>query len=279
MNKPLHTHALLAALILVAGFSVGAAQSPATPSVTTRQSRPASKSFKLRIKNEGPLRFLKLSARDSNVSEIAAELSRQLEIPVQVSPAVSHQKLTVEINWIVLEGLVRFLAGKPYIDYVATADDLGYDKPLAIYLYAPNEAPPPLNATVKSTTETFVFEGNTEEGNEEYEKRKKEHLEVTFRNSRLSLRAEKQPLGVVISTVANELGIPYEFADNSPQSVNEIVSLNLKDYLVDQALRSLSPAVRFFFRSNVMTLERYPIRIVLAAPQKPAAEKPVENNQ
>jgi hypothetical protein len=148
----------------------------------------------------------------------------------------------------------------PLIDYVAGgADDASWQpKPLAVYLYAVNEARPSLHETVKSNSEAFIIQGHTEEGTEEYEKKKKEEpLEISFANNRLSVRAEKQPLTIVLFKVAAALGIPFEMNHDTP----EVVDLNFQQYPVDQAVRALSPSARLFYRADLSNSEKYPIRL------------------
>lgn len=220
--------------------------------------------FTLRVTKQGPLRVYKLVAKNAKVSDIAADLSRQIGAPVQLSPLMQRQRVTVEFSNLDLEAALRFLAPVPLVDYVAGGADAasGQPKPLAVYLYAVNEAPPALNETVKSSSEAFLIEGHTEEGTEEYEKQKKEEpLEITFANNRLSVRAEKQPLSIVLIKVAGALGIPFELNHN----VTEVVNLNFQQYPVDQAMRSISTSVHFFYRADLSTSEKYPIRLSLSA--------------
>jgi hypothetical protein len=207
--------------------------------------------------------MFKLSAKDAKVSDIALELSHKLEIPVKVSPEASVQKVSLDINGLDLETTLRFLATQQFVDYVASGADMGYAKPLAIYLSSYNENPPPLNETVKSRSQALLVEGDTEEGTEEYEKRKKkeEPLQIGFANNKLSVRAEKQPLSFVLSRIASEVGVPFEFTGDS----NEVVSITFKDYTVEQAIRALSPSALLYYRANLVNNEISPIRIVLAS--------------
>lgn len=246
----------------------GSKQQPAAaaPAAAAAKQQPDAKlGFTLRVTEQGPRSLYKLAARNAKVADIAAELSRQLGVPVQLSPLMQLHRVTVEFSELDLEAALRFLAPVPLIDYVAGgADDAsGQPRPLAVYLYAVNEPTPSLSATVKSSSEAFLIEGHTEEGTEEFEKKKKdEPLEVSFENNRLSVRAEKQPLTIVLFKVANALGVPFEMT----QDTAEVVDLNFQQYPVDQAMRSLSPSVLFFYRADLSNSERYPIRLALPAP-------------
>lgn len=265
---------MTAVMLCLLSSVIHAKQQPSTPSRAataseakqsgdTKQSPAAKRGFILRVRKEGPLRMFKLSAKDAKVGDIALELSHKLEIPVKVSREVSEQKVSVDINGLNLETTLRFLAAQQFVDYVASGGDMGYAKPLAIYLSGYNENPPPLNETVKGRSQALLVEGDTEEGTEEYEKsRKEEPLKISFINNKLSVRAEKQPLSAVLSHIATEVGVPFEFAGDS----NEVVSMTFKDYTVDQAIRALSPSALFYYRANLVNNEISPIRIVLASP-------------
>ncbi len=109
----------------------------------------------------------------------------------------------------------------------------------------------------------MLIEGDTEEGTEEYERRRKEMAEplrITFQNNRLSVHAERQPLSVVLYKVASELGVPFELGSDT----GEVVDTDFKDYTFEQAMRTLSPSVRFFYRADLLNFELYPIRIALS---------------
>lgn len=267
-----------AALVLGGACAAGArAQPPPTPKPAadeskqqpveagSKQAADAKLGFTLRVTKEGPVPVYKLVAKNAKVADIAADLARRIEAPVQLSPLMQRQRVTVDFNDLDLEAALRFLAPVPLVDYVAGGADDGswQPKPLAVYLYAVNEEPPSLNETVKSNAEAFLIEGHTEEGTEEYEKKKKEEpLEISFTNNRLSVRAEKQPLTIVLLKIATALGIPVEVN----QDTAEVVDLNFQQYPVDEAMRALSPSVRLFYRANLSNSEKYPIRLALPTP-------------
>lgn len=201
------------------------------------------------------------------MTDIATELARQLEVPVKVSPELKEEKVSVDVKGLNLEGLLRFFAGRQYVDYLVGGDDLGYPRVLAVYLYGINEEPPLLNETVKTGAYSFLVEGHTEEGTEEYEKRKKlDPLQIVFKNNRLSVIAEKQPLSVVVARVANEMGVPFDLRTDS----NTLVDVNFKGYTIDQAMRALSPYVKLYYRLNLLDFEKSAIQIVLDGPAKTA---------
>ena len=227
--------------------------------------RPAEKpGFTVKVAKTGQVPTVSIKAKDAKLTEVAGELSRQLEAPVKLSALMSKQTVSLDVAGLNLESAARMLAPHPLIDYVA--EGAAPPKALAVYLYAVNEAPPPLTETVKSGSESMLIEGDTEEGTEEYERRKKaDPLQVSFANNRLNIRAEKQPLAVVLARVASELGIPFEMQGEP----TEMVDVTFNGYTVDQAMRALSPSVRFYYRSDLANYETYPIRLSLGERSAP----------
>lgn len=241
-------------------------QQPAAAAKQAPAATPAKPGFTVKVSKTGPVPIVNIKAKDAKLAEVAAELSRQLDAPVNLSPVMSKQVVSVEVDGLNLESAVRMLAPHPLIDYVAEGGAAASPKALAVYLYALNEQHPPLTETVKSSSEALLIEGDTEEGTEEYERRKKEDpLQVSFANNRLSVRAEKQPLALVLARVASELGIPFELKGDP----TEMVDVTFQGYMFDQAMRALSPSVRFYYRSDLGNFETYPIRLALAEAAAP----------
>jgi hypothetical protein len=240
-------------------------QSAAKASPETEQSPIAKGGFMLRVDDKEGIPTIKLIAKEATVTAVAAKLSSELGVPVKLGPAVSKQNITLDLEGLTLEGILRYLAPQPYVDYVAGGHDMGQPKALAIYLYGLNESPPSPNETAnKGNKSPFVQgdTGDTEEGTEEYNRRqKKEPLEVAFSENRLSVRAEKQPLTTVLTRIAIELGIPYEGTGDTA----EVLSVNFKGYPTDQAMRLLSPSIQFYYRANLTNFENQLTRVVLRA--------------
>lgn len=250
--------------LTVSAFAPAAdAQQPARPAAQATPAK-ATPGFTLRMSKSAPHTFT-LKAKNAQVSAIAQALSKRLGAPVQLSPLMAKQTITIELEGVSLEGVLRVLAPQPFVDYVASGND-PQPKVLGVYLQALNERPPALNETIKNSVDTLLIEGDTEEGTEEYERKRRERAEplrVSFQNNRLSVHAEKQPLSVVLYKVASELGVPFELG-NDP---NEVIDADFVDYPVDQAMRTLSPSVRLYYRADLLNFENTPIRITLSAAQ------------
>ncbi|PYS85505.1 MAG: hypothetical protein DMF67_00710 [Acidobacteria bacterium] len=180
---------------------------------------------------------------------------------------MERQKVTLDFGGLNLEATLRMLAPQAYVDYVLGGDDPEQPKPLAIYLQGLNERPPSLTASVRGNSEAVLIEGNTEDGSDEQAQQKKDEdpLKVTFANNLLSVRAHKQPLSVVLFKIASEVGVPFEMRYESPA----VVDVEFSNYSLEQAVRSLSPEVRFYYRLDLQTFQTQPLRLLLAAPAPP----------
>lgn len=213
--------------------------------------------------SEGTPSFITLRAKNAPLAEIATELGRKVKASVFLSPLMEKQRITLELNGMNLETTLKMLAPQSYIDYEARGDSYT-PKPLALYLYGLNEMPPATTTVVQNNSQSMLVEGDTEEGTEEYEKRqaKEENpLRITYERRMLSVRAKKQPLSVVLYKIASELGIPFEMRAES----QEVVDVNFSNYSLDQAIHTLSPSVRFYYRADLQTSEIQPLRLTLVA--------------
>ena len=256
-------HGFAVALIICAGSGV-AAQERSVPGTAGPQARTGSgakkASWSLLVSRNTPRTFT-VRAKDAPLVEITAEFARILKVPFSLSPLMTKQRVTLDFSGMNLEASLRLLAPHPYIDYVAGEDNSVEPRPLAVYLHALNEQPPSTSATVRGTSEAILFEGNTEDGEEE-PKDEEEPLKITYARSQLSVRARKQPLSIVLFKVAHEVGVPFELRHDS----TEVIDVDFTNYSLDQAVRSLSPYVRFYYRTDLQTFEIQPLRITLVAP-------------
>ena len=224
---------------------------------------PRAKSWSVKMSRAAPHTFT-VKARDAALPEITTELSRLLKVPVTLSPLLSKQKVTLDFGGLNLEATVRMLAPQSYVDYVAGGEGSNEPKPLAVYLQGANEQAPSATATVRGNSEAMLIEGDTEEGTENEAKKKEEEdpLRVTWADNQLSVRARKQPLSVVLFKIASEVGVPFELRYES----TEMVDVEFKNYPLDQAFRSLSPGVRFYYRLDLQTFQVQPLRLALMSP-------------
>ncbi|HEX8722844.1 MAG TPA: hypothetical protein VF736_19655 [Pyrinomonadaceae bacterium] len=246
-----------------AGPEARPAPQPGARPADGAQKKPEVKPWSLKMSGDAPHTFT-AKAKDAPVSEIAAEMSRLVKVPITLSPLASKQKVTLDFGGLPLEAALRMLAPQTYVDYVA-GEGAGEPRLLAVYLQGLNEPPPPSTVAVRGNSQAILIEGDTEEGTEaqaEREKKEEEELRVTWANNQLSVRAKKQPLSVVLYKIASEVGVPFELRYES----REMVDVEFENYSLEQAFRSLSPGVRYFYRVDLQTFQVQPLRLALLAP-------------
>ena len=250
----------------------GSAQVPQepTPADTStakpqeQQPNPDKGAWRVRVSKGVPQTF-GVKATNARLADIANDMARRLKVKVLLSPLMQKRRVTVDFDGLTLDAALRMLAPKPYIDYEVGGEGSDQPKILAIYFYALNERPPDVSVALQNKSEAILIEGDTEEGTEGYDSKKKEEeqpLTVSFTQSQLSVKAHKQPLTVVLYKIASEVGIPFEMRYES----REIVDVEFTNYPLEQAMRSLSSAVRYYFRTDLQTFEIQPLRIALVGP-------------
>jgi hypothetical protein len=248
------------------------AQQPRTQAPAAKPAAPAPQgqkakeqpTWRLRVTKDVPALF-SLKSKDAPLTEIAAELKKEVEIPFLLSPVMQKQRVTADFAGQPLEAAVRLLAPQVFIDYEVSGDPSAPQRPVGVYLYAFNEAPPERTAVVKGGSEAMLIEGHTEEGTEGYEKAREQAdvpLRVKFEQNQWSVRARKQPLTVVLYEIAGKIDIPFEMKYDS----TELIDVDFNNYTLDQVVRSLSPNVKLYVRTNLLTYEMTPLRLVLLPP-------------
>jgi hypothetical protein len=238
-------------------------EQPPAAAATQAKGQMAKGKYRLRLA-EGPPRMVSLRSNHAFVSEIASELSRKLDVPILLSPVMQKAHVTLDFQSIPLEGALRLIAPQPYVDYEVSGDGSTGPKPVAIYLYGLNEPPPSESAVVRGDSEAILIEGDTEEGvKPESEKEKQEKtLSVKIERNQVTLHARRQPLTAVLYEIANKVDIPFEMKYDS----SEIVDVDLNNAPMEQVVRTLSPNVRLYQRTDLSTYETRPLRLVLAPP-------------
>jgi hypothetical protein len=252
--------------------SAAPAQPPAAAPAKKPDAQPAARdaaaktdksTWRLKVTTTQP-RLINLKAEHALVEEIGQTLSRKLDVPIRISPVMSKARVTLEFTSTPLEGALRMLAPQPYVDYEVTGDAGAPPKIVAIYLYAMNEPPPGDAEVVRGDSEALLIEGNTEDGVEGESERDKQEkaLTVKVERNQVTLHAKRQPLTAVLFEIANKVDIPFEMKYDS----SELVDLDLSNATMEQVVRSLSPNIRLYQRTDLQTYETRPLRIVLAPP-------------
>lgn len=209
---------------------------------------------------------LTLHAKDAPLTDIAAEVGRQLGVPVVLSPVMKIQRLSLDITGLPMETFMKTIAPQPYVDYVLNGGSQQQLKYVALYLYAYNEKPPPVDAAVKGKSQAILVQGTFgDEDNAAQATKPDEPLQVTLEDNRLTIVARKQPLAYVLAEIADKYGIPFEMEFET----NELVDINFSKYTLEQVVSSLAPNVRLYFRTDLQTYSTKPLRLVLGSPIKP----------
>jgi hypothetical protein len=270
--------ALIAFMLAAVSLVAVAQDKPKTPDqkasdkTETKAGSEKPSGFTLSVKSK-PILNISLKAEKVKLVEIAEELSKRLKTPVIVSPNLQNEIISIEFSGLTLEPAMQLMAQAAYIDYEIDTGSGTPPKALGIFLYDTTTGEPPLSAVVKSTTQSLLIEGDTEEGVEpqtEADKRRLEEqpLKVQFSNNYLSVKAKKQPLSLVLLKIGEELGIPVDIQYEAPDMVDtEITKLPVED-----TIRKLSPNIRLFLRADLLHAERRALRLVLTDPAKAAQQ-------
>jgi hypothetical protein len=218
------------------------------------------RAWSVRMSKSAPYTFT-VKATEASLGEVAAEISRLSGVPVTLSPLMRKQRVTLDFGGLNLDATLRMLAPQPVVDYEAGGED-PQPRPLAVYLQALNEKPPAPGDAARADTQAILIEGDTEGAEGEARKQEEEPLKVTYANNQLSVSARKQPLTLVLARVASEVGVPFDVRYESPQ----VIDVEFDNYPLDQAVRSLSPEVRLYYRQDLQTLRMQPLRLALVSP-------------
>ncbi|HEY6804531.1 MAG TPA: hypothetical protein VI306_13220 [Pyrinomonadaceae bacterium] len=238
------------------------------------QAKPAVKSgeYTLSVKTK-PIVSISLKAEKAKLTDIAAELARRLKTEVFVSPKLENEVVSLEFSGLTLEPAMQLMSPATYIDYEIDTSSGMPPKALGIYLYDTTTGEPPISAVVKSTSQSLLVEGDTEEGIEPRTEADKQRLEeqplkIQFQNNSLSVKAKKQPLSLVLLKIGEELGIPVDIQYEAP----DVIDTEISKLSVEDTIRKLSPNIRLFLRADLLHAERRALRLVLADPAKAAQQ-------
>ncbi len=209
----------------------------------------------LTIARDTGVTFITLKADGASVSDVAADLSRQLGVPIVVSRSIAAQPLSISFLQFALEPALSTLAPRAYVDYEVRA---GRDPvPEEIHLLGADEPQPP----PRGPAQGILITGHTDEVVDPAN----DPLRLSYENDRLTILSDRQPLAVVVAAVGEMLNVPYEIE----YAATETVDVTLTAMLPESALLRLSPNIRVHVRADLYRGSRAIQRIVLASPQAP----------
>ncbi len=265
----------LTVLVCLALLIPAHAQKPATPEADAKpkDAKPAAKlPFVVKTRSR-PLLNISLKAEKAKMSDVAQELSKQLKVPIFLGPERQNELLTIEFSELMLEPALQLLSPTVYVDYEIDSGSGGPPKALGIFLFDPSQGEPPLTAVITGSTQSFLIEGNTEDGVEPQTEEGKKKLEeqplrVSFKDNLLTVKSKKQPLALVLLKIGEELGIPVDIQQQNAA----VVDADISKLPVEDVVRQLSPNIRLFLRADLTRAERRALRLVLAEPVKTAEQ-------
>jgi hypothetical protein len=265
----------LAVLLHIAAAAVGLARAQSQPA-------PQRQGWTLEI-HPGDVIRLTLRAVDASLPELAADLARQLKLPVTVDPALRQVPVTARFEERGLEEALPLLSPqvRVSVDYEVQGG-LTQARPVAIYFQSDTTEAPPL-PVAKAAAEVHVITGNTEDGEPTSRStastRKPQSvveatppLLVKVENNGLTVRARQQPLIAIIYGVAGQLGASVSVSTQTPslqQLLTALTDVQLESADIESGVLGLSPAVRLYERRNLWSGEARILRIMLVEPSSP----------
>ena len=163
--------AALAVLVCLSANTSAVSQKPTTPAAEAKQAeskpadskKPAKQPYVLTVKTR-PVLNISLKADKAKMSDVAQDLSKRLRVPVFLGTERQNELITIEFSELLLEPALQLMSPTVYLDYEMDSGSGAPPKPLGIYFFDTNQGEPPVTAVVTGSTQSFLIEGNTEDG-------------------------------------------------------------------------------------------------------------------
>ena len=276
----------LAKMVLFAGLLVGvptaglSQQSGVKPDqdngpVKTPEKQKTQKEerFRVQVTPDQGTPFISLVAKDIPAKQVAAELQRQLNVPIVLSPLMKTQSLDIKFENLPLEAAFAQLATQTKIDYAMHGGGDGVapeKKLLAIYLLGYNETPPqrgPYAANESHGLIVVTYVAETEEEQKQYDETKKKDIQVSVKDNRFTVKVHKQYLTDVLEEIGIKAEIPFSILTTNAnlKEMNEVVEdWDIKDSSLEDITRIWFPSnIRLYWRTDVQSGVSRPLRITL----------------
>lgn len=267
-GRQLHLSRAVTGLLFIALAIAGKGQS-IVPTDGGSQQRKAS--WKVEVTSTEPL-SMTVWAEDAPLAEVADELSKQVGIPVKLSPLMQTHRVTAEFVEVPFELALRSLAPQAYADYLIRGGGAAAPKCLSVYLCALNEPPPTANAIKGVRSEAIRFEGRTEEpedwadthdANRTAQRGAEQSLRISVERNCLTIRVRRQPLTVTLYEIAAKLGVPFDMRYES----RKVIDLDVSDARLEDVMRLLPAEAQLYQRVNLLDNQVAPLRLILAKPR------------
>jgi len=219
-----------------------------------------------------PYMAVSVHARKAPITEVIAEISKQLKVPVVLAPKIRQELVTTDFDSFPLDAALRLLAPKVIIDYVITGGEgpvPSKKEAVAVYLMALGESPSREGPYVVNKTGAQLVVGNvyaTEEEEKAALELKKVMLQVTEQNGIFDVRAEKQYLTDVLQEIADKANIPFSVVttDGGQKELDQIVTWDIKAVTLEQLTRGWLPnGIRLYSRVDLQSYVEKPMRLTI----------------
>ena len=184
---------LLVACFTASGMTVqqqsGNAKTADKPPTATQKAGPQkSKPWRVKVIDDAGVPVFSVHAKKSLLGDVAAEIERQLKLPIILTAKAKQQLLTTDFDDVPLESALRLLSVTAVVDYVVTggADPMAptEKKPLSVYLIAKDETPPEVGPWIFKDPGTQMLVGMVYETEDE----EKAALEVKKRDLQVAYK-------------------------------------------------------------------------------------------
>lgn len=205
-----------------------------------------------------PTLFVTLTAQDAKLSDVAADLAKQLGAKVILGASLKDEKISARVAGTPIEPAMLAIAARVYVDYEERRDT--QPVPLGIYLLGPDDPEPSMSAVVQGNSQGVLVTGNTEDTGEPPPDAP---LRITYNKGRLTVFARRQPLIAVVMAIADTLGVPAEIKFET----REVIDADVKEStMIEETLTGLSDDVRVYVRADANRLEKRLLRVVVDRP-------------
>jgi hypothetical protein len=204
--------------------------------------------------------FVTLAAQDAKLSDVAADLAKQLGAKVILGTSLKDEKISARFAGTPIEQAMLSIAPRVFVDYEVRRDVAPVA--LGIFLLGQDDPEPSMSAVVQGSSQGLLISGNTEDTGEPPANAP---LRIIYNKGRLTVFAKQQPLIAVVMAIAEQLGVPSEIKYES----REIIDANIKESpMIEETLVGLSDNVRVYVRADANRLEKRLLRVVVVGPGK-----------
>jgi hypothetical protein len=253
-------------------------QPPVTPKSDSKAAQPKAKpsapkrpTFRVDSMTT-PYMAVSVHARKASITEVTAEISKQLKIPVVLAPKIKQELVTTDFDNFPLEAALRLLAPKVIIDYMISGGEgpvPSKKEAVAVYLMALGESPSREGPYIFNKNGAMLMVGTvyaTEEEEKAALELKKSMLQVVEANGVFDVRAEKQYLTDVLQEIADKARIPFSVVttDGGQLEIDKMVTWDIKAVTLEQLTRGWLPnGIRLYSRVDLQSYVEKPLRLTI----------------